>query len=965
VLVFGASNPPPQELNLLLIIMKLRYILFLLLIPVCFGFAQPAAVQQYSDFLPGGISHANHAALGGSYVGSSDAIWSVHGDVEVLSDNTVTTSSSGAGWFPLAPKAEDVIVQAIVRPQGVEWVALVAGGQLGPSFFDTAQVWVLLRETGVYQVMANGAKITVKQGNAPKFSSAGNLLELRHNKKENLLTVSINGEVVVDKVSLSALGFVPNVDTAGFRIHRGATQSLLTPELSSFKVSYKAEVAPRLSIRLNDLNVYAPYEPIILRMVGSGLSGASYLVDLQLIDYSEKIVWQNAFRAEVSGSSFAKVLTLPSNPRQGYFQLRSVVRDSQGRVLATTEKPLAVLPMPSVASASDNNPFGAMVFPHIAYPFVDKEKDALLMERIGLRYVRTHRLNWIQAQPKEDMDFQWEEMDKEVALYERHGLRIIATTAWPIPAWGSQARNMTTKEDKGLFMPNEKGMASARRFYAEMAARYRGKISYYEIGNEADTHFWLGSAAHYKEHDIHGILQDYFDYFRILARDIKGADASALIAPTTTSATEGHTYRPWLTTQLGLGMGKEMTAYGTHYSADLKYTLEKFTEHDVPPSLPIILTEIGGISRTLDGANPFGPEMKKSIRDDYMQIVSQLGSGANVRAVCKFLFREQTTYGGEGVIWAGLLSNDFSIRPSYVAYANLVSQLAGAKFMRPLNLTKRSSTGWAQGFAFERDGQQISVLFLHGTKPGRVTVNSAQSELRVADVMGNVSKLPVHNGKADIEMDSQLPIFVLGPIIGDGGDVEVPSDEKMREIVIHLKNPDFEESNSLSGWHVLINEQGSGQGDASGNSSFTVTPDTDIKHRGSASARFDAPTPTGWYGLTQDLPLDQIPRPASGEYLKFQVSLFAKGAAVHGKGLGYTLAFRRADFSRFYFTGSHYFGFGGTYDWKELAGENELNVWQDETKRLSLDIILGLSTGTVWVDDVKVAVQLWKKASAK
>jgi hypothetical protein len=311
-----------------------------------------------------------------------------------------------------------------------------------------------------------------------------------------------------------------------------------------------------------------------------------------------------------------------------------------------------------------------------------------------------------------------------------------------------------------------------------------------------------------------------------------------------------------------------------------------------------------------------------------------------------------------------LLSNDFSIRPSYVAYANLVSQLAGAKFMRSLNLTTRSSTGWAQGFAFERDGQQISVLFLHGTKPGRVTVNSPQSKLRVVDVMGKVSELPVRNGQADVEMDSQLPIFVLGPIIGDAGSVKAPSDEKVREIVLHLKNPDFEEANPLSGWRVLINEQGA-QGEASANSAFTVTPDTDIKYRGVAAARFNAPSPTGWYGITQDLPLDQIPRPGPGEYLKFQVSLFVKGAAVHGKGLGYTLAFRRADFSRFYFTGSPYFGFGGTYDWKELAGENELNVWQDETRRLSLDIILGLSTGTVWVDDITVRVQLWKKASVE
>lgn len=120
--------------------------------------------------------------------------------------------------------------------------------------------------------------------------------------------------------------------------------------------------------------------------------------------------------------------------------------------------------------------------------------------------------------------------------------------------------------------------------------------------------------------------------------------------------------------------------------------------------------------------------------------------------------------------------------------------------------------------------------------------------------------------------------------------------------------------------------------------------------------------PTGWYGITQNLPLDQIPRPGPGEYLRFKVSIFAKGEKVYGKGLGYTLAFRRADFSRFYFTGSPYFGFGGTYEWKELRGENDVKIWQEETRHLSLDLIMGLSTGTLWVDDVSVTVQLWRKA---
>jgi hypothetical protein len=123
----------------------------------------------------------------------------------------------------------------------------------------------------------------------------------------------------------------------------------------------------------------------------------------------------------------------------------------------------------------------------------------------------------------------------------------------------------------------------------------------------------------------------------------------------------------------------------------------------------------------------------------------------------------------------------------------------------------------------------------------------------------------------------------------------------------------------------------------------------------------DATQPTLWYGISQKLPMDQMPRPGPGEYLKVKFSCYAKGRELHGKGLGYTLVYRGAGGAQLQFAGSPYFGFGGTYDWKQLVHEHRIDSFPEGTQRIDVDIQLGKTAGTVWVDDVEYVVQLWRK----
>lgn len=931
---------------------------FLLL--ASFAFCQTTRVYE-ETFAPAPGSKSNEV-LSGREIGGDGPEWRVDGAVTLVGDGLAGANASGAAWVPLDTGARSVRVRAKLAPSGSDWVALAIGGRWGDAFYDSAQLWVLLRPSADYQIRAEGQKQILRSGKAPSFKrEGGNAVEISYDAGPRELTVFINGETVLDRHRL-AVGFDPALDSVGFRFNGPFAESG-QPSVSHFSAALTGSFPPSLTLRLDEaLGVYEPGAAPALRVSGRGWDAKALTVRLGLIDYDQREVWKTSATVKPSDGRLLLEPHPPGPLGPGYYELRCTVEDACGKPLAEARRPLVVIALPPLAARTDENPFGAMVFPHLAYPNRDKELDARYMERIGLRYVRSHRLNWIHIQRAADAPLDWAHADREVEIYRRHGLRIIATTGWPVPAWASSARDLQLPEMKGNFMPAPDSMDAARRFHRELARRYKDDISCFEIGNEVDAHFWLGSAAHYREHDIPGILRDYRDYFGALAGEILAEAPGALVAPSTTGALEGHTYRPWLTTQLELGLGETMTAYSTHYRGDVGYANELFRKHGLKAP-PVFLTEIGGFSRLVEGENAFGAEMRRMIREDYLQMVTQL-TQPNVRALCKFILREQPTYGGEGTIRAGLLGADFTPRPSYVAYGTLVRALAGARFVERLNLAKSSATGWAEGFAFERDGRRINVLFLHAASPAAVRFTSDETQLSVVDVMGRTSSLTPSGGRAELRVDSLLPVIVVGAINGEPGRAVVPSDVLLKEIELRLENSSFEErvdkNGPVPGWGVMINEISSAAGEKE-EPAFSVSVDRSVRREGKQSVRMDAPKPTRWNGITQRLPLDRVPRPGPGEYLIFKVSVQAKGESIHGKGLGYTLALRRPTGERVTFMGSPYFGFGGTYDWKELAGDSRLEAWPEGVDRITLDLLLGLSTGTLWLDDVNIVVQHWRK----
>lgn len=644
----------------------------------------------------------------------------------------------------------------------------------------------------------------------------------------------------------------------------------------------------------------------------------------------------------------ASKITLSPLPL-GYYELRTT----------KLTLPFAVIPQPEPATAVDRNQFGAMVVPHTHYPREERERDAEFMKRIGIRWVRTHRINWIHVQKTPERPFNWQEADADVAMYQRYGLKIVATTCWPTPAWASSGNGTdATVNMKSLMTPAPEFIPQLQRFCREMASRYRGQIGYYEIGNEVDaTNFWQGKAANSQAGDKAAILKDYCDYFVQCAKAIREGDSNAMIAPNTTGAVpEGHTYKPWLETFYRSGAAKEMNVFSTHYLADMDAIRKVMKEHG--KTVDIIFTEIGGLVRTEKNLETM-ENFRKIIKITYVQFGTQLSKGG--KAMCKFLLREIRGV-HEGWV-AGMLDENFRIRPEYVAYATMIRMLAEAESGRELNITGNTDSGWVQGFAFAVRGKTVNLIMLQDTTRGNVILNTPDQEVTVTDVMGRSRTVKTENGRLKLAMEQEFPLFVTGTIKDAPGPVVHPQPRLVKSIKLNLTNAGFEktaEPNRIPGWALMRDEI---KGNGHPENTFKVSTDPQEKTEGRQSLRTEASQRTNWWGVLYDLPMNQIPRPGPGQYVEFVIKYHLKGKEINGIGTGVTLAFRRKDMHRVEFSGGNWER--GTFDWTKKTLTAKYAYFHPEAERITLEFTMGKATGTSWHDDVEVTVNLWQKSGAE
>ncbi len=699
----------------------------------------------------------------------------------------------------------------------------------------------------------------------------------------------------------------------------------------------------------NELKIYEPGQSVNIEL--TNLKNPNNTLSVEIKDYLAKTVETKDLRGP------GKFTFTP--PGNGYFAVTVKESDAAGKVVATQTKTLAVIPpVPNPVRQSAGNQFGAMVNPHTHYPIDQKTMDAKFMNRIGVAYVRTHRLNWVHAQKAPDAPIDWTMLDEEVALYQKYGIKIVATTGWPTPLWAADAKESTIS-GKTNTVPKSEYMEQHRQFYTELAKRYRGKIAYYEIGNEVDaSNYWLGKFEHAKQGDDQGILQDYIDYYIATAKAIKAGDPNAIVGPGTTGAMpDGHTYKPWMEKFWGSPAINYTDIFCTHYSSDLKKVHESMRQYG--NTVPVVMTEIGGLVHT-ETYETTPENLRKVAKLTYVQFAAQLNDGG--LALCKFLLRRIPEV-KEGWI-SEMLDADYTIRPEYVAYATLIRMTGDGKFAKELNITGNVDSGWLQGYQVRKpDGKTVNIIMLNDSPRGKAKLKTDAKELVLTDEMGNSQTLTPINGAVELMLQEDLPIFITGIITENPGTVKHPEPQLVSTKRLTLVNGDFEAAKFngvIPGWGTVTDETNSAN---SGEKTFTVELDRQVKAQGAASVRLASDQQTKWYGILCQLPMSEIPNPKPGEYVIFKVTYQQKGENIVGTGAGLTLGFRADDMRRVSFGGGNWDK--GTFDWQTKTFVSKpYTSFHKDCKKITLEFYLGVATGKVWIDDVKVEVELWRKSNA-
>lgn len=699
----------------------------------------------------------------------------------------------------------------------------------------------------------------------------------------------------------------------------------------------------------NELAVFAPGEAVTFQV--ENLVSPGNTVTWSVTDFDGKTAaegrWQNG-----------KLLELPKLAN-GWYQLTARESDSSGTLLQERRKAFSIIPeVPQRVRDSEKNQYGAMVNPHTFYSMEQRRMDAAFMHRIGIRYVRTHRLNWIHQQTAPGAPFDWNEADRQTELYRKYGLRQVVTTGWPTPSWASDAAG-TELPAKGNFIPKPEFMEMHRRYYTEMAQRYGDSIAYYEIGNEVDaSNFWMGSRASAIKGDDAAILRDFINYYIATARAIKAGDPDAQIGPSTTGAVPaGHTYKPWMQCFWNSEARNDTDIFCTHYSADLGKIREVMKQ--CGKEVPIVLTEIGGLVKT-ETYELSADILRQLIKRTYAQFLPQLNQGG--RALCKFLLRKIPEV-REGWV-SEMLDADYTQRPEYVAYATLIRLTGDGEFEKELNLTANADSGWVEAYRVRSGSGTVNVILLNDTDKARVTLPSSAETLRLVDVMGRETTVPVRDGKLMLAMREDTPLFVLGEIGENPGPVKHPEPQLVEKKMLNIANADFElaeENGRIPGWSKLLDETRLTV--PAGEHSFTVAIDRAEKAAGERSVRMESGKQTRWYGILCKLPMSEIPVPKAGQYVVFKVSYDQKAENVVGTGAGLTLAFRAADMRRVSFGGGNWDK--GTFGWTHKTWQSgPMPNFHRDTRLITLEFYLGVATGKVWIDNVKVEVELWQKSNA-
>lgn len=405
----------------------------------------------------------------------------------------------------------------------------------------------------------------------------------------------------------------------------------------------------------------------------------------------------------------------------GYFKLSLSLQggSENGKQLETA---LAILP--AMAAPDKTSPFGVVT--HFAK---DWPTDIIpLIGKAGIGKIRDE-------QP-------WRKVEKQKGQYQfpprLSGFMGELAAAKIDPLIMLAFSNPLYDNDKTPF--SDAGRAGYAAYAAAVAQRYRGQVSALEVWNEYNGSFCDGPCKQDKAGTYAAMLKSAYN-------SLKAANPSAIVA--------GGAAVPipldFLESQFKQGALDAMDVVVIHpyrkvpegvedKIGELRQAMQRYGKVK-----PIWATEYG------DNTSDMRTSRENVAR--YLVRMSTMLLAAGTERIYWYLLKDYQNFTG-----MGLLSSEdnaagrYAPAPAYPAYAVLIKQLDGARFVR-----REAGDPQLRVYVFSRDGAEIRVAW--STAGAERYEIAGNTPLQQRDIMGNAKMLQPQNGKIAITLDEN-PVYL-------------------------------------------------------------------------------------------------------------------------------------------------------------------------------------------------------------
>lgn len=474
-------------------------------------------------------------------------------------------------------------------------------------------------------------------------------------------------------------------------------------------------------------NVFSAADPVFV-----SVRATAPVIAWTLTDFWGRTIAQG----NASSSNGLARIDLPLAGRPGYYSLALATGPVDAPPAATTS--LAVLP-PFQGESAAESPFGVMT--HFAQNW---PTDIMpLLEKAGVANVRDEAYwDHIESQPGQFVF---------PANFEAYmaGLKQVHVT--PMVPLDFENRNY----DGGNTPYTQEGVDAYARYCRQALAHYGDQIKTVEIWNEYNGSFAKGPATADRP-------DTYVKMLKAAYTAIKADRPDVVVLGCSTSGTP----LPYLERVFKAGGLKYMDAVSVH-----PYRYEKAPEglerqiervetliekYNGGQPKPIWVTEIGWYVKTklTPGEMPVTEaDQAKFVVRSYALLFS-----AGVAKAYWYLFRDYGPFATMGLVRSpDDPQGRYAIKPSYVALATMIRQLAGMKCVK-----SEATTDGVYSVLFARTGAPDVRVMWAAPTTRRIVVDAAGS-LSVTDMMGARTEVAAHAGKVGLDL-TDAPVYVQGPV---------------------------------------------------------------------------------------------------------------------------------------------------------------------------------------------------------